>query len=337
MSDEATQELTVQHRAVLALGLSNLEDRLADLSGLASKSKDLVEVTNADSYQQIDTARKVLKTERIDITKTGKAARDDANAFAKAVIAKENQLIAVILPEEQRLQAIQHKHDDAIAAEKQKLIDAEVKRVEAIQKRIAHIRGAVDIVTRYNSTADTVSGHIDDISAIKIDDSFDEFRDQAEDVKIATLTRLRGVHAAAVEREEDDERRAADRKELDELREAQEKREAEDQERRAKEDREAREKQDKIDADELRLKKDREAFEQEKLDAEAKKEAEEQAEKDRIEAEAQAEKDRRKRVASVAKRAEYPGEDAIVRALGEHFDVSDAVVMSWLSEIRKAA
>ena len=322
MTTETTKELTVQDRAVAALGLSNLEKELTELAG---KSKDLVKITNADSYEQIDTARKVLKAERLDITHKGTAARDDANAFSKAVIAEENRLVAIIQVEEKRLQAIQKGHDDAIEAERQALIDTELKRVEAIQATIDVIQAMpTDIPVGANS--EQIAAKLLEAKELEITTFFAEFTDKAQAVKETSVLALKALHAERLEFEAEQEKIKADRKELDELREAQEKR-----------DKEADEKQAEIDAEEQRLKDEREAFEKEKLEEANRKEAEAQAEKDRIAKEKQAEENRRKAALDAAARAVYPGEAAIVTALAEHFDVSDAVVMSWLSEIRKAA
>ena len=326
MAEVATNALTVQDRAVAALGLSNLEEELIELAG---KSKDLIEVTNSDSYKQIDAARKMLKTERIDISKKGKAARDDANAFSKAVIAEENRLVAIIQVEEQRLQDLQKEHDEKVAAARQKLIDDEVARVEAIQLRISNMRDAPSKIG-YTATSDDIQGTIDVIQNIEIDDAFEEFSDTALSVKTAALVELNEILAAAREREEQAAKFDAEREELGKRREEQDKREAE-------EARKASEKQDAIDAEELRLKKERDIFENEKRAEEERKSAEAQAEKDRIAREEQAEEDRKQAAADAGRRAEYPGEAAIVSALGEHFDVPDAVVISWLTEIRKAA
>lgn len=51
--------------------------------------------------------RMQLKTARVAITKKGKEMRDDANKFAKAVIAKEKELIGIIEPEELRLKEVE--------------------------------------------------------------------------------------------------------------------------------------------------------------------------------------------------------------------------------------
>ena len=62
-----------------------------------------------------------LKKARVQIEKTGKAMRDDANAYSKAVIAKEKELIGIISPEEDRLKAIESEAEElAIREERMK-------------------------------------------------------------------------------------------------------------------------------------------------------------------------------------------------------------------------
>jgi len=48
-----------------------------------------------------------LKNARVDITKQGKAMRDEANKFSKSVITLEKELVAIIEPEETRLKQIE--------------------------------------------------------------------------------------------------------------------------------------------------------------------------------------------------------------------------------------
>lgn len=346
---ETTQELTVQSRAVKAFGLENLQEKLAELAELADKSKGFAEITNEDSYKQIHGARIVLKNERIDITKRGKAARDDANDFAKAVIAQEKRLIEIISPEEERLKALQDNHDDAIEVERQAKIDAELKRVEDIHERIAELRGAVAAVNSMGApSSDKVKDFIGDVERIVVDESFDEFREQAEDAKTATLATLRELLAAATEREAEDARIKADREELEKLRESEEKRQAEERAKREAEETETRKKreaEDRKQREKLEAQRKKQAKEQARINADKKRLADEQKElerKKREEAERKAAKERaeQKRKAAAeaaAKKAKYPGDEAIINALSEHFGVPAEVATTWLTQIRRAA
>ena len=344
-NDAQSKDLTVQDRAVAALGLADVKKKLVNL---AKSSKSLVEITNQDSYQQVHAARIVLKNQRVDIAKTGKAARDDANAFSKALIAEENKLIDIISPEENRLQALQTEYDKHAEHERQAKIDAEVKRVEDIQAQIAGIREHAVAGNRFGITAKQVKQSITDIETIQTDDSFAEFIDLARDAKTSTLVMLNDIHTAIVLREEAEAKATAESAELEELRAANEKREAKEKAEREAAEAEVREKrevEEKKQREELEAQRKEQAEAQKKIDDESARLAKERAdlereqreEADRKAAEEKAEQDRRDVAQAAAKKAQYPGERAIVEALVEHFGVPSEVVMAWLTELRKAA
>ena len=99
----------------MALGSSQTRQNLLTL---VAKSAHLVEVKNKAARDEIHSAAMVLVNARTTISKTGKAARDDATKFSKAVIFEEASLISLTEPEEKRLLALRDAWDDAIAAEK---------------------------------------------------------------------------------------------------------------------------------------------------------------------------------------------------------------------------
>jgi nicotinamide mononucleotide adenylyltransferase len=75
------------------------------LQALVLETAGIVEV-NIDDPKQIETVKKArinLRNARTSIEKTGKAYREDALKYQKAVIEKERSLIAIIEPEETRL------------------------------------------------------------------------------------------------------------------------------------------------------------------------------------------------------------------------------------------
>ena len=134
---ETSTALTVQERAAVALGAAAHEAKLIEM---AKQSTEIVAITNPASYQQAHGARMALKTARVSIEKTGKAAREDATAFSKAIIAEEKRLIGIIEPEETRLQELQANHDAKAEAEKQAKIKAEEERMARVQAAIEDIR-----------------------------------------------------------------------------------------------------------------------------------------------------------------------------------------------------
>jgi hypothetical protein len=225
--------LTVIERAAAVFAATPSEE---DLRELVKKSATITEITNEAGKQQCHTARMVLKNTRLEIERVGEEGREDAVQTSKAIIARQKTLIGIPKPEEDRLAAIQKSWDDRIAAEKEAKIQAEIARVADIQERIVELRGCQTLSPSSGSAL--LLQHIADLEAIPVDDSFEEFRQSASDAKEAALSRLRGIHAAAVVHEAEQDRIKAEREELAKLR-------AEAVER----DRLAREAQAKADAE----------------------------------------------------------------------------------------
>ena len=214
MSKKKGKELVpVAVRAITALGMKECE---SELTQLAASTVDIVSITNPDGYKQVRSARLVLKNLRVEIQNAGKAAREDATAFSKAVIAEERRLIALIQPEEARLEALEAAEDQRIEAEKQAEIDRELARQASLQERVAELRGCQMLTP--TSGSELLAQHIADLEAIVIDDSFQEYFEQAQATKAAGLSRLRELHAAAIGHETEQRRLAAERAELERLR-----------------------------------------------------------------------------------------------------------------------
>lgn len=131
--------LTLPARAAVAFGESANAVKLREL---AAQSAGIVTINSPDGRDEAHRAAMVLRTTRTNITNTGKAAREDATAFSKAVIALERDLIAIIEPEEARILTLRDGWDEQIAAEKAAKILAERQRTEAIEARIQRIRNA---------------------------------------------------------------------------------------------------------------------------------------------------------------------------------------------------
>lgn len=96
------------------LEIDNFNPTVAELHELAEKYKELTidGLDDKDGYERVHKARMELVRTRLEITKTGKALRDDANKFAKAVIAKEKELVGLIEPVEKELKAKQDEIDE---------------------------------------------------------------------------------------------------------------------------------------------------------------------------------------------------------------------------------
>lgn len=95
------------------LNIEAFDPKAAELKELALACRNVDE----SDLKAVKENRIKLKNARVAITKQGKEMRDGANAFAKAVIAKEKELIGLIEPEEERLKAIE---DEAERLEERK-------------------------------------------------------------------------------------------------------------------------------------------------------------------------------------------------------------------------
>jgi len=275
---EAT-ELTVVERAAVALKSPQHEQ---ELLALATKYADITEIRNPAGREQAHGAMMELANRRVSITKAGKEARDDANAFSKAVIAEEKRLVGLIEPEEGRLRGLRDEWDAEREREKAAKVEAERVRVNAIRIRIDEMRTIPSAMI--GKAAEHIARCIEgvDKSPVELAD-FAEFSGEAEMAKIATLDKLREMLAAQQAHEVEQARIAAERAQLE-----RERAEAAERERiaaaaRAEEERKAREARE---AEEARQRAEREAHEAElrrqREEQEARLRAEREAEESRL-------------------------------------------------------
>ena len=252
-------ELTVIERASAVL---SFDETKAALIPLVEASARIVGISNGAGYAEAQSARMKLRNTRVEIEKRGKAAREDATAFSKAVIAKEKELVAVIAPEEDRLQTLQDEWDAAIAREKAAKAEAERLRVLNIRLTIDAVRGLP--LQAVGATSAQIAELINRANTpLGIDAQ--EFEVEAKRAQQEAVDRLTAAHAAAVadeirreeerkEREAEAARLAAERAELERLRAEQAKREADERaklaaEREAEEKRQAEARAAQIEAD----------------------------------------------------------------------------------------
>lgn len=282
-------ELTLPQRAAVALGSAEHEAKLKEL---AAKHADIVEIKNPAGREQCHGAMMTLANARVSIGKAGKAARDDANAFSKAVIAEEKRLIEIIEPEESRLRGMRDDWDAAREREKQAEAEAERQRIEAIKTRIeGFMLNAVQVSAQSPDViADMIKRIADTEITIKV---FEEFTGEAQIKRDETVQWLKERHTEAVAREEEAARLkaereaeaarlAAEREELARLRAAEEERQAVAAAERAEEERKARA---AYEAEQARLAEERAAQEAElraQREAHERQLAAERAEADRI-------------------------------------------------------
>lgn len=99
------QQNITQDLQTISTGLSAFENKKNELFSLVEKAKTL----NIESIEDLAGAklvsehRKLLKKTRVEIQTQGKAMRDLINPITKEISSKEKELVAIIIPEEQRL------------------------------------------------------------------------------------------------------------------------------------------------------------------------------------------------------------------------------------------
>lgn len=227
---KSVQALTPIERAAYVL---KFDERKTELAALAEDSKRIVEIKDSVGYEECHGARMRLKNMRVAIEKTGKDARADATAFGKAVITKEDELIAIIGGEEKRLQALQDAHDAIAQAEKDRKRQAEEARIRAENAALDEIRN-LPLAMVGKSSAEI----LDAAAALQnrfFDQEFDAAAlDRATDIRRQVLDKLMELHDAAEKAEANVAALEAERSENARQRAAQAEREAADRKVAAK-------------------------------------------------------------------------------------------------------
>ena len=224
MTDQVTvtdiATLPPAERAAIVLDATKAEEQLR---AMLADTADITEVKDKDSRTLVHNAAMKLKNARVAIEKTGKTARDDANAFSKAVIAEEKRLTAIISDEEDRLFKLRDDYDQQVEAEKQERENREKARVAAITSRITAIKALP--MDSANDTAEQLQQTLQELIGFEIGDDFAEFKAEAEAAKAGAVTAMQVLHQAAANREAETarlkaeaDRLAAERAELEQLR-----------------------------------------------------------------------------------------------------------------------
>lgn len=147
----ATTELApVEQRAALALKSTKTEQ---DINALVAQLKTVTVVNSPAGRDQAHALAMTAVRMRTDVAKTGKAARDDATKFSKAVIAEEQRLIALVEPEETRVKGLRDDWDKAEAARKEAEAQRERNRIAGHQAVIDQIKGYPALAAQARTSA----------------------------------------------------------------------------------------------------------------------------------------------------------------------------------------
>jgi len=121
------------------LNIEKFSPKKAELQALVLESQALTlpDPKDKEQVKKIKEARLKLRTARTTITKAGKEWRDEAIAFQRAVVAKEKELVAIVEPEEVRLEGLE--------AEAKQVQDREDRR-EFLPRRIERLATLADSI-----------------------------------------------------------------------------------------------------------------------------------------------------------------------------------------------
>jgi hypothetical protein len=270
--DETTETLKALVEPVKGLTIKGLEDR--------------------DGFIQVREARLKLKSKRVEIEKNGRALRDNAIRFQKAVIARQEELVQIIVPEEIRLKQEEDHYEEL----------KEQQRIANEREETQRVQGRINALATYNYAIDFYE------AKIMSDEDFGKLLDHAHQEYQKEQDRIAAEKAEQERlRKEEEERLRLEREELERQRQENIKREQElaaerDRIRKIQEEKEAemRAEQDRIRKEqedrEAALRKEREAIEAEKRKIELEQAKREAAERARIEAEEKARYEEQQRI-----------------------------------------
>ena len=197
MTNTQIATLPPSERAVAALGFDTVK---AEVEKLATQYADITAISNKAGRDQAHSAAMALKSKRVEIQKRAKEVREDAVAFQKAVIAKGDELAAIIEPEEQRLISLRDAWDEEQARIKREAAEAEQRRKAWHESQVASIRGVV--LNAAGAAPEKLRGLISELELIEPSEEIHaEYAPVVARAKAETLSKLLEMLAEAEDRE----------------------------------------------------------------------------------------------------------------------------------------
>ena len=199
MTLKTTDITTLQpaDRALIVLSSVKAEEHL---QSLVTEATAITDVVDADGREQAHRMGMKLRSARTTIEKTGKAARDDANAFSKAVIDEQKRLVSIIEGDEKRVIGLRDGYDAKLEAEKEAKAAAERARVADIKRKIDGIRALP--LALAGASADEISAELAAIDQFEPQaDVFAEFLAECVNAIDECVGALQGLHARVLAQE----------------------------------------------------------------------------------------------------------------------------------------
>lgn len=266
-----------------------------------------------EDYEFVRKGIAKIRTLRTTLEKKRKELKADALAWGKLVDGEAKRIRQELESIEQPMVDAKKKHDDAIEAEKERMRQAELARVEAIHQKMEAFSLSVDVV---HASSSTLTKKRSEIEEIIVDESFEEFKGQAEFKKTCCLDDLAKLIQAAKDRE------AKEAEEKRVLAEQEEKRKAED-ERRRQEQKELDRQRAEFEAEKAKLREQKEAEERAKQE-----EARKRAETERLEREKEAQERMKRESAERSKKVKNQIVSSLTRITNDEvlsIDLFDAI------------
>jgi chromosome segregation ATPase len=278
---------------VTQAGIQAMREKAGELPAVVASTKD---------RHACAEVRQHVRGVRVAVEKQRKALKADALEYSRKVDSIAKEITAAIREIEGPITERIDAYDAEVERRRQEKEEAERQRVKAIQDRIACITASPSLMV--GRPIEKMEEEFARVSAIVIDDSFEEYQDEAVDAQVQAVQRLDEMIQEAVaeaqrqrdarieaerlraEEEAERARMAEERKKLDAERaelERQREMEAESRRMQAEADRVARQREEAEAAERRRAEEERLQAEREELEAERR-----EMERQRAEAEVKA-------------------------------------------------
>lgn len=278
-TQQPVEAKTTTALALVTKSIAEINAVESTIAALEGKYRGVVfPIQTKDGMTDACKARAEIREPRYALQNMQKAAKAPLNELKRSIDEQSEDFIARIAALEGPIHLQITTEETRKKEEKEAKLEAERKRVAALQERIEQIRDQVGQAVGESAAA--IKARIQALVAMEIGDDFAELKKQAEGARETTLIRLRSAEAKQILHEEEQLQLAAERERLA--------RDREEQERQQAEQRAELERQEQLQA------KERARIAEENRQAQLAREAEERRVREAREAEEQAREDERR-------------------------------------------
>jgi len=228
-----------------------------------------LEISDAKSYEAVRLALGEVRSKRTAVEKKRKELKARALGYGRRVDSEAKRITTLLLEIEEPLKEKKQAEDDKQNEAKRETERAEAERVEKIQSKIEGIRS---VVPKIPTSSDQLKSIMDTVEQTKITpEIFQEFAEEAEEVKMDVIISLGKMNQERVKWEDEERKRKEEIDEIKKLRAEQEKagqerkvREAKEEAAKQVEERARQAERDKIEDEKRALIAEKTRFEEEK-------------------------------------------------------------------------